>query len=120
MPLEFQSSAITTTHGYQVTCDLLIVVFDPCTRMMNNRGKVNLHTQAKRVSHRTRRQHIHKRVRYFGVFYLVNNILRRITCNSEILDGCIRLAIPKLATRDGKHPGDALLDIAYPVSTVHE
>ena len=54
MPLEFQSSAIATTHGYQVTCGLLVVVFDPCTRMMDSRRKANLHTQAKRVSHRTR------------------------------------------------------------------
>ena len=144
MPLEFQSGAIATTHGYQVTCGLLIVVFDPCTRMMNNRGKANLHTQAKRVSHRTRRQHIHKRIRdrthmlatigKIRVFYgpghvsdfpglsihQVHIILWGISGHGEILNGGGGAAIPKLATRNGKHPGNTLLDIPHPIRTIHK
>ncbi|MFC2520092.1 MAG: L-ribulose-5-phosphate 3-epimerase [Corynebacterium matruchotii] len=86
--------------------------------MMNNRGKTNLHAEAKRIRHRTRRQHIHKRVGYFGVFNLVDNVLWRIASDVEVLDGGIRAPIPKLTTRNCKHPSNTLLNIPHPIRTI--
>ena len=63
MPLQLQHGAVTSTHGYQMPRGLFVVVFDPRTRMMNNRRQLDLNTQVKRVSHRTRGQHVHERVR---------------------------------------------------------